>query len=168
MAHDRPVDLSGATHPNPIALASGGRSGSCAACCEDEAKMEGILVPITLFVVLGIGIVIPFSLRSRERMKVLEVVRSISEQGATPPPQLLAALEAIAQRDPLATPERDMRRGATLLAVCAAMIAMGVALYFLTGARQPFLAMAGASAFPGFIGLTQLGFWLAARSKRDL
>ena len=127
-----------------------------------------ILVPMSLFLMVAAIVVIPIWLRSRERLKVMEVVRSISEQGATPPPQLLAALDAIAQRDPLATPERDMRRGATLLAVCAAMIAMGVALYYLTGAREPCLAMVGASAFPGFIGLTQLGFWLAARSKRNV
>ncbi len=96
------------------------------------------------------------------------MVRSISEQGATLPPQLLVALEAIAQRQPtLASPERDMRRGATLVAVCLAMIAMGIALYFLTGAKEPALATVGASAFPGFIGLTQLGFWLATRSKRN-
>ncbi len=131
-------------------------------------ELVPILVPLSLFLMVAAIVVIPIWLRSRERLKVMEVVRSISEQGATPPPQLLAALDAIAQRDPLATPERDMRRGATLLAVCAAMIAMGIALYFLTGAREPLLAMIGSSAFPGFIGLTQIGFWLAARSKRDV
>lgn len=125
-----------------------------------------ILVPLSLFLMIAAIVVTPIWLRSRERTKVLEVVRSISEQGATPPPQLLTALEAIAQREPaLASPERDMRRGSILLAVSAATIAMGVALYYVSGAKEPMLSLIGIAAFPGFIGLTQLAFWLASRKR---
>lgn len=131
-------------------------------------ELVPILVPMWLFIMVAAIVVIPIWLRSRERTKVLDVVRSISEQGATPPPQLLAALEAVAQRDPpLASPERDMRRGAILLAVSAATAALGVALYFVSGAKEPMLSLFGVAAFPGFIGLTQIGFWLASRSKRN-
>jgi hypothetical protein len=137
---------------------------------KNEAKMADslvpILVPLSLFLMITAIVVTPIWLRSRERTKVLEVVRSISEQGATPPAQLLTALESIAQRDtPLASPERDMRRGSILLAVSAATIALGVALYFISGRQEPMLSLIGLAAFPCFIGLTQIGFWLASRKR---
>ena len=137
--------------------------------------MEAILVPIAMFVLIGVGIVIPIWLKSRERMKLLDVIRSISEHGAAQgggaPPQLMAALESILQRRSMASepsPERDMRVGAYLLAVCVAMNAFGGALYLVSHATEPAFVFTGLSAFPGFIGLTTLGFWLAARSKQNV
>jgi hypothetical protein len=61
----------------------------------------------------------------------------------------------------------DMRRGVTLVMVALALVALGLALYYVSDgyATGPIV---GAAAFPGFIGLGFIVMGLISRPKKDV
>ena len=129
--------------------------------------MEGIATVLVVGIVFGsitALILGPFYLyfRARSRDRLLQTLRVAFEKGQPLPPEMLASVSSEPQR-PTPAPERDLRRGVILLAVAAAFVVMA----FAVGAQEedamgPLLSIA---AFPGFIGLGHLAFWIVARRR---
>ncbi len=121
---------------------------------------ENYLVPLFLFVFLTAVTLGPLWLRSRERLAVMDTVRKAIERGEPLPPELIQALTSEVKPP---TADRDLRRGAVLIAVALALVVTSFALSLpdleVVGPRLGF------AAFPGFIGLVYLALWLANRNK---
>lgn len=113
-----------------------------------------LLVPLFFFLFLGAVILVPRILKSMERQALMDTARKVLERDGTLPPELMEALKPD-ERPP--TADRDLRRGAILVAVALALI-----VFSFTDGDRDFIAIA---AFPGFIGLVHLGFWAANRNK---
>jgi hypothetical protein len=124
-----------------------------------------ILVPIAFFAMIAAIVLVPGWLRSREKERLHETLRLAYEKGQPVPPEMIEALQTDKARP---APDRDLRRGVIMLAVAAALVVVGL-MFGLTehGADGhmvwPFI---GIAAFPGFIGLGYIGFWLASRNRK--
>ena len=123
--------------------------------------MEGIATVLVVGIVFGsitALILGPFYLyfRARSRDRLLQTLRVAFEKGQPLPPEMLASVSSEPQR-PTPAPERDLRRGVILLAVAAAFVVAQE-----EDAMGPLLSIA---AFPGFIGLGHLAFWIVARRR---
>ena len=101
----------------------------------------------------------PRILRSRERLRMHETLRLAIEKGHPVPPEMMQALQADV---PKPLPQRDLRRGVILLCIAAAIAVFSLAAGQYESEGYGFAAIA---AFPGFIGLGYLAFWLASRRK---
>jgi hypothetical protein len=139
---------------------------------------ESVLVPLIFFSFLGAVIIVPQVLRSRDRARMYETLRTAYEKGQPVPPELI---EAMTRRDvrgdvvefgPSARSDRDLRRGVVLLAVGLGLVLIGAAfyvgLYQDGGASETFASFAAAGAVPGCIGLAYLGLWYFSRRRPSL
>ena len=126
-----------------------------------------ILIPLGFFAMIAAIVIMPGWLRSRERERLHETLRLAYEKGQPVPPEMIEALQYEKPRPAL--PDRDLRRGVILLCVAAALIFMGVVFGQMEhGADGHMMWPAlGVAAFPGFIGLGYLAFWLASRGKKS-
>ena len=128
----------------------------------EEAAYSAVPIfsSLFLFSFLAAVILVPMFLRSRERMALVKAARDAIERGAVLPPELIEALKP-EQQAPSA--ERDLRRGAVLIAVALALVVFSMALsipdFEVVG---PLL---GIAAFPGLIGLVYVAFWFTGRNK---
>jgi hypothetical protein len=107
-------------------------------------------------IVPGLVFVITAYLRSRERMRLLDVILQTSQSGHPVSPELLRTLPGGRE---LPAPQVDFRRGVMLIAVGAALAAIGVCVYFgiasekASGAIAWALSVAACGAIPGAIGI---------------
>jgi hypothetical protein len=118
-----------------------------------------VLIAVEILVALivpGIVFVITAGLRSRERLRLLNVILQTSQSGNPVSPELLRALPGGAERP---EPQVDFRRGVILIAIGAALAAIGVCLYFAiasehgAGAVAWGLSAAALGAIPGALGV---------------
>ena len=126
---------------------------------------EEILIPLAFFAMIAAIVLVPGWVRSREKERLHETLRLAYEKGQPVPPEMIEALQASRPRPPL--PDRDLRRGVILLCIAAALVVMGMVFGQMEhGADGHMLWPAlGIAAFPGFIGLGYIAFWLASRRK---
>lgn len=126
-----------------------------------------------LALILGLALG-PRYLRSRERQKLYELMRTAYEKGQPVPPELIASLTAEpAEVRPRSSGEnRDLRRAIVLMAVGLGLAFLGLGLGWsisqasdIGGAITGGI-IAGAGAIPGFIGLAYLILWLAGRGAQ--
>lgn len=90
--------------------------------------MEEILIFLFLFSFLTAVIVGPSFLKSRERMKLIELVRASTDKGQPIPPEVLTTL--VAEPKPQRPSHvRDIRKGVILLAVALAFEVMALCAY---------------------------------------
>lgn len=125
--------------------------------------MDGveIIVPLSFFIFLAAIILVPGYLRSRERGRMHETLRIAYEKGQPVPPEMIEALQMDRRKAP--QPDRDLRRGIILLCLAAAIVVFALTMgEFQDPDANSFAAVA---AFPGFIGLGYIAFWLASRRK---
>ena len=122
-----------------------------------------LFVPLSFFFFLAVIIIGPSYLKSRDRLRMHETLRTAYEKGQPVPPEMIAALQSDRAKP---APERDLRRGIVLVAIAAAMIVLGLTINQIHEtdghALWPIL---GASAFPGFVGIGYIAFWFASRRK---
>jgi hypothetical protein len=131
----------------------------------------GILVPIAFFAMIAAIVIVPQILRSRERAKLHDTLRTAYEKGQPVPPELVEALTS--QREiPLQVTDRaakDLRIGIVWLAVGLGFVAIGGAfyagLYNVGGATETFASFAAIGAIPCFIGLAFLVLAFFGRGK---
>ena len=124
---------------------------------------EEILIPLAFFAMIAAIVLAPGWFRSREKTRLHETLRLAYEKGQPVPPEMIEALQMDKGRP---APDRDLRRGIVLLCVAAAMIVFALMLGQVhEDARHGMWPIVGASAFPGFIGLGYIAFWLASRRK---
>lgn len=123
-----------------------------------------ILIPITLFVMIGAMVIAPAYFRSKERQKVAEAIRIAAERGQPLTPdvvELIATPEA--RPGPKTSAARDLRTGIIWLGVGVGLAACGTAIGFSEpDAFYPFL---GFAAFPTFIGLAFIVLGYINRDK---
>jgi hypothetical protein len=105
-------------------------------------------------------------LRSRERLRLLDIVRSTAEQGHPLSADVVGVLRR--GRSPVPTPERDYRRGMLLVAIASGIALLGFCVYvFATSFDQNGLAVgvavAAFGALPGCVGAALI---LLSRSGR--
>ena len=89
-----------------------------------------MLIAVQILIALivpGLVFVITAYFRSRERMRLLEVILQTSQSGHPVSPELLRTLPGGRE---LPAPQVDFRRGVMLIAIGASLVAIGVCLYF--------------------------------------
>lgn len=125
--------------------------------------MDGVevIVPLSFFLFLAAIILVPGYLKSREKGRLHETLRMAYEKGQPVPPEMIEALQM--DRPKAALPDRDLRRGIILLCLAAAIVVFAVTVGQIHDHDAN--AFAAVAAFPGFIGLGYIAFWLASRRK---
>ena len=131
----------------------------------------GLIVTMILGLALG-----PRYIRSRERTKLYDLMRTAYENGQPVPPELIASLgsEPVESVDPAAPyrgsgADRDLRRAVVLIAVglglgaLGLLIGAGIGIASRVGGAITGGVIAGAGAIPAFIGLAYLLLYLAGR-----
>ncbi len=130
----------------------------------------------TFILVLVLGLALgPRYIRSRERQRVLELMRVAYEKGQPVPPEVLASLTAEPQAEPRyrtgAGVDSDLRRAVVLIAVGIGIAGLGLGLGWGIGTAS-FIGgsivggvIAGCGAIPGFIGVAYLLLWLVSRGS---
>jgi Na+/H+ antiporter NhaD/arsenite permease-like protein len=120
-----------------------------------------ILIPIAFFAMVAAIVILPSYFRSREKERLHETLRAAYEKGQPVPPEMIEALQIDRPKAP--QPDRDLRRGIVLLCVAAAIVVFAATIgQFEDHDAYSFAAVA---AFPGFIGIGYIAFWLASRRK---
>jgi Na+/H+ antiporter NhaD/arsenite permease-like protein len=120
-----------------------------------------ILIPIAFFAMIAAIVVLPSYFRSREKERLHETLRAAYEKGQPVPPEMIEALQI--DRPKAAQPDRDLRRGIILLCVAGAIVVF--ALTVGEWHDHDAYGFAAVAAFPGFIGIGYIAFWLASRRK---
>ena len=122
-----------------------------------------IIVPITFFLFLAAVILVPGYLRSREKERLHDTLRLAYEKGQPVPPEMIEALQTNRMAP---QPDRDLRRGIVLLCVALAIVVFGLMVGQIPETEgHATWPMVGIAAFPGFIGIGYIAFWLASRGK---
>lgn len=119
-----------------------------------------ILVPLSFFALIAAIVLVPGWFRSREKERLHETLRLAYEKGQPVPPEMIEALQMDRPKAPL--PDRDLRRGIILLCIAAAIVVFSLVVGQYDDHGYGVTAIA---AFPGFIGIGYIAFWLAARRK---
>ena len=106
-----------------------------------------IIVPITLFlsVVLGIYVVGHHRFKTRQEMQL--TVRAAIESGQTLSPEVMQQIT-----DAINPPHSDLRRGILFLAVALGFVALALAM----GEEDAFGPLMGIAAFPALVGVAYL------------
>ncbi len=120
---------------------------------------EGLWIPITLFIVIGLVIFVLSFFRYKTRQATQKTIRLALEKGNEMTPELLASLA-----EPKPSVSKDLRRGLVSLS-----IGIGIALFgFILGEEDALRPMIGISMFPVFIGIAYLVLWqLGKREKQS-
>jgi len=120
-----------------------------------------ILIPIAFFAMIAAIVLVPGYYRSREKERLHETLRLAYEKGQPVPPEMIEALQLDRPRAP--QPDRDLRRGIILLCTASAIVVFALTVGQLHDHDAD--GFAAVAAFPGFIGLGYIAFWLASRRK---
>jgi hypothetical protein len=125
--------------------------------------MEAIVIIGIIFGSITAVILVPFWLRSQERIRVQETLRAAIESGQAMPTEVMENAARNINLRPAPSPHRDLRTGIIWLGVGLGIAAMGGAIGFDDpDATMPFL---GFAAFPIFIGLAFIALSFVNRTK---
>ncbi len=130
------------------------------------AEVTGELVPVVLFVMIGVIVVGNRYFRHKERTQMQDTLRAAYERGQTVQPELLAMMTTDPRPlKPTYGPERDLRRGLFWIAWALALLAAGGAFYYYDPSNDTTGAFMGFACFPGFVGLAYLIIYFLTRDK---
>ena len=111
------------------------------------------LIPIVMFIVIGVVLWLMFHFRYKTRAEMQQTIRMALEKGADLTPELIDRLG-----DPEPHKDKDLRRGLIWLALAIALAMCGVAIPDSSGdALRGCLAGA---AFPFAIGVAFMIMWV--------
>ncbi len=119
--------------------------------------MSDDLVPIVLFMTIGLVLGLFIYLKYRSRQDVQATVRIAIERGESLSPELI---ETLAMN--LSSPHADLRKGIISMALGAA----GVAFAVLLGEEDATGPIMAISAFPVVVGIAYLGLWFFIGQKK--
>lgn len=127
--------------------------------------MDGeLLIPITLFAMIGAIVIVPQWLKSKERQRMQDTLRVAYEKGMPVDPAIIQAMTSEVKSS-TPTPYRDVRRGVVFLAIALALAVAGLVHGYYDGYGET-IGWYAAAAFPGFIGLAFILLGVFAK-KRD-
>jgi hypothetical protein len=126
--------------------------------------MEGILVPIVLFIVIGAICIAPVWLKSRERVEMQSTLRAAIDKGQPVPPEVIEALTRNVKVAP--TSLSDVRTGVIWLAVGIGLA--GFSYFVDFGDNDLHSPGVGIACIPAVIGLAYivLSFFNPNKAKR--
>ena len=107
-------------------------------------------------IVPGLVFVLTAYLRSRERIRLLDVILATSQAGQPVSPELIRSLPGVRE---VPAPQLDFRRGVMLIAIGAALAAIGLCVFFAIASENGSgpvawaLAIAAVGAIPACIGV---------------
>ena len=120
-----------------------------------------ILVPMTVFGSVVAIVFIAINGGTQKRKAALQTVEEAIRAGQQVTPELVRALGM-----PRKDCNGDLKGGAILLAVAAALVVLGMMISGIDqDAAEAMTVMTGIAAFPGFIGLVLIGFGLLGNKK---
>jgi hypothetical protein len=120
-----------------------------------------ILAPLTVFGSVVLIVFIAINGSTQKRKAALRTVEEAIRAGQQVTPELVRALGM-----PRKDRNRDLKGGAILLAVAAALIVLGMMVSGLDeDTAEAMTVMSAIAAFPGFIGLVLVGFGLLGNKK---
>ena len=116
------------------------------------------LIPIVMFIVIGVVLCIMLWLRFRTRQEVQQTVRTALERGQELTPEVLEGLT-----DTLNNKNGDLRRGVISVALAIGFVILA---QFISEpeAKSP---LTGLAAFPFLIGLAYIGLWKFTQKPTD-
>lgn len=120
--------------------------------------MQGEMVPIVMFVVIGLVLGLFYYFRYRSRAEMQQTVRIALERGQELSPELVDRLG-----EPRRSAATDLRRGLIALGLAVGLAVFGVTLGEEDAVR-PLLATA---MLPLFIGLAYLALWRMNRNEEQ-
>ena len=125
--------------------------------------MEAVFIVAIIFGSIAGVIIVPFWLRSQERIRVQETLRAAIESGQPMPTEMMETAARNINIRPAPSPGRDLRTGIIWLGVGLGFVAMGIAL----GYEEPesTIPMIACAAFPIFIGLAFIVLSFVNRPK---
>lgn len=125
--------------------------------------MEAVFIIAIIFGSIAAVCIVPFWLRSQERIRVQETLRAAIESGQPMPTEMMENAARNINIRPAPSSSRDLRTGIIWLGVGLGFIAMGIAL----GYEEPesTIPMIACAAFPVFIGLAFIVLSFVNRSK---
>ena len=124
--------------------------------------MDEVWIPISFFAMIVAVVALPTYFKTRERTKLHDTLRAAYERGQPVDPALIEAIQRGEKSRP--TAERDLRIGVILIAVALAMVTLGATIGRVED-EDALWIMSASAAFPGFIGLAFLAFWVAKRGQ---
>jgi hypothetical protein len=125
--------------------------------------MEAVFIVAIIFGSIAAVCIVPFYLRSQERIRVQETLRAAIESGQPMPTEMMETAARNINVRPAPSPSRDLRTGIIWLGVGLGFVAMGVAMgYEEPESTIPLIAVA---AFPVFIGLAFIVLSFVNRPK---
>ena len=136
--------------------------------------MHGDLGAFAFFGFLAAVIIVPQVLKSRDRQRMFDTMRSAYDRGQPVPPELVEAMTRRGRdMDPLdyipeSTPNRDLRRGIVWTSIGVGLFLMGAifyaGLYDVGGGVETLMSLAAVGAIPFCVGLAFLGLWFFNRN----
>ena len=122
--------------------------------------MEDILVPLGLFGMVVAIVAINVAGSASRRKAVLATVQEAIRSGQELKPETIKALGV--QEKPKGG---DLKAGAILIAIAAALIVLGFTISNVDGDAEIMSIMTAVAAFPGFIGVVLVLFGLFSKKK---
>jgi hypothetical protein len=128
------------------------------------------LIPVSMFAMIAAVVIVPQILKSRERARMHETLRTAYEKGQPVPPELIEALQTDRViSSPTDRSQRDLRAGIIWLFVGLGFVGIGACfyagLYNVGGASETFASFAAIGAIPAFIGVAFLLLSFFGRGK---
>jgi len=125
--------------------------------------MEAVFIVAIIFGSIAAVCIVPFWLRSQERIRVQETLRAAIESGQPMPTEMMENAARNINIRPAPSPSRDLRTGIIWLGVGLGFVAMGIAM----GYEDPeaTIPMVACAAFPVFIGLAFIALSFINRGK---
>ncbi len=130
------------------------------------------MVTLIFFTFLAAVIIVPQVLRSQDRKRMYDTLRTAYEKGQPVPPEMLEAMtrrtryapgEALETVDPNFAAHRDLRRAVVWLSIGIGFVLIGACfyagLYNVGGSMETLASFSAIGAVPACVGLAFLGLW---------
>jgi len=118
--------------------------------------MEGLWVPIVMFIAIAVVVSVWLHFRHRTRAELQKTVQLAIEKGQELSPELLDRLG-----QPRTSGHVDLRRGVIFLGIGVAFVIFA----FLLNQDDAFRPLLGVAAFPSLLGVAYLTLWRFAGNK---